>query len=226
MGFLMVLTLILVPFALLIVVASKPAENIAGLDKELQVSPSPDADFRDHVSAAAGFPCSREVIHAAIDRLGGLGWFTPLQMSDLKAHTGPLTSDDSASTVRAIAAEIRTPMPPPVGEKLAEMQAKLTEAQELACATTETLAAIEADRDQYIGQVCRLRAELDALRAAKSTGSASNDSDDKFRRLRAVIASELHPDHAPAGSIDRALREAAFKVIWPKVEAVAASESS
>jgi hypothetical protein len=41
-----------------------------------------------------------------------------------------------------------------------------------------------------------------------------------FRKLRALIIKELHPDYAPADSVDRALRAEAFKVIWSKIEAL------
>jgi hypothetical protein len=49
---------------------------------------------------------------------------------------------------------------------------------------------------------------------------ASSEPDGQFRQLRALIVKELHPDHAPVDSVDRAIRAEVFKVIWPKIEAI------
>ena len=71
------------------------------------------------------------------------------------------------------------------------------------------------------------RHALEGMESAKSPGrkvegteSTPSRPDSQFRRLRALIVRELHPDHAPADSIDRAVRAEIFKVIWPKIEAI------
>jgi hypothetical protein len=56
---------------------------------------------------------------------------------------------------------------------------------------------------------------------AKDASTAGDQSSgQRYRRLRALILRELHPDHAPAGTIDWALRGELFKAIWPKVEEI------
>jgi hypothetical protein len=55
---------------------------------------------------------------------------------------------------------------------------------------------------------------------ATYASAADQNSGQQYRRLRALILRELHPDHAPAGTVDWALRGELFKVIWPKVEEI------
>lgn len=43
---------------------------------------------------------------------------------------------------------------------------------------------------------------------------------EQFRRLRALILREIHPDHAQTDGIDRDVRDVLFKRIWPKIEAL------
>jgi septal ring factor EnvC (AmiA/AmiB activator) len=64
------------------------------------------------------------------------------------------------------------------------------------------------------------KAEIDRLNAQVRKMQASAPEDSRFRKLRALIVKELHPDHAPAGSVDRVLRGEAFKALWPKVETI------
>lgn len=52
--------------------------------------------------------------------------------------------------------------------------------------------------------------------ASGETGPAS----EHFRRLRALILKEIHPDHATSDGVDRDIRTALFKRIWPKIEAL------
>ena len=80
------------------------------------------------------------------------------------------------------------------------------------------LATIQ-DRDAAIVSLeARLAAaELQSLQAPRPSGG---ENDDRFHRLRALILSELHPDHAPPGSVDRALRGEVFKAFWPKMEEI------
>jgi hypothetical protein len=75
-------------------------------------------------------------------------------------------------------------------------------------------AQVEATRWQ---EACRRMEKLQPTEANQATV----EPDGQFRRLRALIVKELHPDHAPADSVDRALRAEVFKAIWPKIEALA-----
>ena len=42
-------------------------------------------------------------------------------------------------------------------------------------------------------------------------------ADNRFRRLRTLLAKELHPDHASTRTVERA---ELFKVLWPEIEAI------
>ncbi|MBV9778183.1 MAG: hypothetical protein JO143_14175 [Acetobacteraceae bacterium] len=59
-----------------------------------------------------------------------------------------------------------------------------------------------------------------ASRKVEEAESGQPRPDSQFRRLRALILKELHSDHAPAGSVDRAIRAEIFKVMGPKIEAI------
>jgi hypothetical protein len=64
-----------------------------------------------------------------------------------------------------------------------------------------------------------LVAERDATIAAlRAQLRAAPDGSVAFRRLRALVLHELHPDHAPEGSAERTLRQDVFKQLWPQVE--------
>jgi hypothetical protein len=56
--------------------------------------------------------------------------------------------------------------------------------------------------------------------AANTAAPTSSPDDGRFRNLRALILREMHPDHAPAGSVDGAIRAEVFKTLWPKIEAI------
>jgi hypothetical protein len=79
------------------------------------------------------------------------------------------------------------------------------------------LAAAEATAKRWERAAAAQAAELQNLQASRPSGGAN---DDRFRRLRALILKELHPDHAAPGSVDRALRGEVFKSIWPKLEEI------
>ena len=70
---------------------------------------------------------------------------------------------------------------------------------------------------QHEATLASLREEVhrhaDTLASSTDTG--------QFRSLRALIVKELHPDHTPEGSVDRALRAEVFKAVWPKIEEIA-----
>lgn len=48
--------------------------------------------------------------------------------------------------------------------------------------------------------------------------SVSTNRDGRYATLKRILARELHPDYAPSDSLDRVLREALFKRIWPMIE--------
>jgi hypothetical protein len=62
------------------------------------------------------------------------------------------------------------------------------------------------------------RSKVEELQAIEAKATAEPDG--PFRRLLALIVKELHPDHAPPESGDRALRAEVFKAIWPKIQAL------
>lgn len=53
-----------------------------------------------------------------------------------------------------------------------------------------------------------------------ASGEAGPAASEQFRRLRALILKEIHPDHATSDDIDRDVRTVLFKRIWPKIEAL------
>ena len=64
-------------------------------------------------------------------------------------------------------------------------------------------------------------ARIQGLERGTDAGTGGTDAAGQFRRLRALLVKELHPDHAAAGSVDGAIRAEVFKVLWPKIEAIA-----
>jgi hypothetical protein len=59
-----------------------------------------------------------------------------------------------------------------------------------------------------------------ALARRSASGEASPAPSEQFRRLRALVLKEIHPDHATADGIDRDIRTALFKRMWPQIEAL------
>lgn len=59
-----------------------------------------------------------------------------------------------------------------------------------------------------------------ALAAEKlgSGGSAPGGDAGRYAALKRILARELHPDYAPGDGIERVVREAIFKKVWPQVE--------
>jgi hypothetical protein len=90
-----------------------------------------------------------------------------------------------------------------LSEHVPELQAQLQAAQDAA---------------YHWQQAYRRKMEEPATHAAPR--SEHSDQEGQYRRLRALIVKELHPDHAPADSVDRAIRAEVFKAIWPKIEAI------
>ena len=47
------------------------------------------------------------------------------------------------------------------------------------------------------------------------------NGDDRFDRLRRMVAKELHPDFCTAGSLEKLMRQECFKRLWPQIEQLA-----
>jgi len=85
-------------------------------------------------------------------------------------------------------------------------------------------AGLRRDRDkwQQTAEASALRVrELEAV-ASRFAPAGPNDPS-HFRRLRALIATEFHPDHVKTEGIDRFVRQEIFKSLWPKVQQIEAS---
>jgi septal ring factor EnvC (AmiA/AmiB activator) len=102
-------------------------------------------------------------------------------------------------------------------ECVAEQEAEIRELKRELLARDEKIAQFQAGI-RAITEASK--AEIDRLNAQVWNMQASAPEDSRFRKLRALIVKELHPDHAPAGSVDRVLRSEVFKALWPKIEAI------
>jgi hypothetical protein len=88
-------------------------------------------------------------------------------------------------------------------------------------ARTAEVRRLKSDLRRLETQLKEQSVQIETLRSGELTRSPEGDSR-RFRQLRALLIRELHPDHASGDSVDRALREAVFKSLWPKVEAICA----
>ncbi len=95
-------------------------------------------------------------------------------------------------------------------ERLRQNVAEGSNYLDLLTARLKQSEALVAERDATI-------AALQAQFGAAPEGSAA------FRRLRALILRELHPDHAPEGRVERTQRQEVFKRLWPQVEGLSSS---
>lgn len=131
-----------------------------------------------------------------------------------KARVKPL------STERAEAAEaILREQLGRADNQLASLKQALADKELAFAASQEMIGRLNSEVERMAALVEEQAARFQSMRA--QSGSTSRD-DTHFRRLRALIIRELHPDHAAPDSIDRALRSEVFKAIWPKIEAIAA----
>ena len=155
--------------------------------------------------------------------LGLLGW---LQVIRDRRRTAKNAARRAAKrvaeaewTTAAVWQQAVAPIPPQASAHKAEQadevsvlrrELSLTRARaEAAAAEITRLSAIV---QQQAGQIEQLN---EVVKAAPSIEDGS-----QFRRLRALIVKELHPDYAAADSVDRAIRSEVFKAIWPKIEAI------
>jgi hypothetical protein len=118
---------------------------------------------------------------------------------------------------KALAAEA-----PRDGGKTAALEKALRDAvKALREANAETLAT-RKQRDVWKQErdTWRDRARAAERRpvAQEPSGPQSVGPDRQFKRLRALLASEFHPDHAKTDGIERLVRGEIFKTLWPKVQ--------
>lgn len=132
----------------------------------------------------------------------------------------------------AVAASPAARAPTPA-ETIAALQGQLADRDQTivtlraGAATAAAEAAAMAGRLRGLeGTVAAQAARIQALQAAsqgahEAPSGGTGDAAGQFRRLRALLVKELHPDHAAAGSVDGAIRAEVFKALWPKIEAIA-----
>jgi hypothetical protein len=73
---------------------------------------------------------------------------------------------------------------------------------------------VVAQREEW-----RTRALAGEDKAAElATQLSHQPRDDRFDRLRRIVARELHPDFCTGGSVEKALRAEFFKALWPEIE--------
>ncbi len=64
-----------------------------------------------------------------------------------------------------------------------------------------------------------LAAEAQAMDlTSKIARHQSTTADDRFDKVRRLIAKELHPDFCTAGAIEKTVRQEFFKKLWPEIE--------
>jgi len=85
-------------------------------------------------------------------------------------------------------------------------------------------AEVAASVPKLVGTIAELKQKIADLEQKefdpRARGTEDGAGGQRYRRLRAMIIRELHPDHAAGGAIDRAQRSELFKVIWPKMEEI------
>jgi hypothetical protein len=69
---------------------------------------------------------------------------------------------------------------------------------------------ITAELERWKERAAAAEAQVASLQASKT--------ETRFDALRRLLAKELHPDFCTGGSLEKAVRQEIFKVIWPQVE--------
>ena len=78
------------------------------------------------------------------------------------------------------------------------------------------LTAVTFENDQLQQRVTKTEARLAKLDSRPTPPT----SDYQFRRLRALLARELHPDAVPAEGVEHDIRTEIFKTVWPQVQEI------
>ena len=83
-------------------------------------------------------------------------------------------------------------------------------------------AGLRHDRDKWRQTAEASARRVRELEAAASRPTQCGDANgpSRFRRLRALIATEFHPDHVKASGLDKTVRQEIFKALWPKVQQI------
>jgi hypothetical protein len=138
--------------------------------------------------------------------------------------------DRKAAPAAAVSPATRAPTP---AETIATLHREAAERDQTIATLRKQAATAAIEADAMEGRLRGLEATVGAQAARirtlerdmKGTDAApsggTGDAAGQFRRLRALLVKELHPDHAVAGSVDGAIRAEVFKTLWPKIEAIA-----
>lgn len=76
--------------------------------------------------------------------------------------------------------------------------------------------AVTFENDQLQQRVTKAEARLAKLDSRPTAPT----SDYQFRRLRALLARELHPDTVPTEGVEHDIRTEIFKTVWPQVQEI------
>jgi hypothetical protein len=82
----------------------------------------------------------------------------------------------------------------------------------------EDLKSEAKNREALIERCQHQTLELKALQERLEAQAAEAREAVSIGALRAKLAKALHPDHAQAGSLERAVREHAFKAVWEIIQ--------
>jgi hypothetical protein len=129
----------------------------------------------------------------------------------------------------------RMPAPPPVPEPveaeiiplepISDLELKVLPVAEDAAKWRQRAVSAVARGKDLEGRLAAISSEIDELRRRALIAEAllrkgrptQATADHRFRRLRTLLAKELHPDHASTRTVERA---ELFKVLWPEIEAI------
>lgn len=72
-----------------------------------------------------------------------------------------------------------------------------------------------AQRDEWRARAAAFQAELSEVRVAKNSARQQ----DRYRRLKNLVARDLHPDRA-TNATERVVRQEIFKSVWAGIEEI------
>lgn len=100
-------------------------------------------------------------------------------------------------------------------ERIAVLERQIGEFQ-------SALASALRDVEQWKAKAGRAEArirDLEEERAAREC-SGSIGGEDRYRKLRSLLAREFHPDYNKSEGIEKIIRTEIFKEIWPKIQSI------
>jgi hypothetical protein len=101
------------------------------------------------------------------------------------------------------------------GAKVAKLEEALRDAIAEALAIRKQRDVWKQERDTWRD---RARAAETSSVVQEPPDRQVGGPDRRFRQLRALLASEFHPDHSKTDGIERIIRGEIFKTLWPKVQ--------